>query len=654
MQSSIRLGPKLKAASSSPSAHVVSGGGGAAAAFAGFLTRQNFPSMFVTLSSPSNSSRFFWSSSSSSEAVEPEKKNDSSSTPLPSIPPLTPSNISATSLLSNSTIQSLKTLPEIASTLDIIYPGVSSDEVKNKQNITQLLLLQHSNLQRARDVLQSLPELHSSTYLISIDLYAHCGQFDLALESLTTYNHYFLQNHQHQMKLSKRKRVHLQFLKAKLYFLSGQFTHALSEYEDLLDVMEQDVQHQMKHQQKSEKERGVSVIDGAASLTGVGLTKLMMFLLNQLESDTDDSTITARKNNCANQILEAIETSTDMLLESRRDALHSPKHAGLAIDLGIAASISLTNLGVANCCLLGKKVESITFWKKGLDTLDALLGDAMNTATIIPRHKFQLMESIRARLHSDIACVLLDLVDFSSTTKKQLNDDTLKHASEVAKKGLDIYDELINGAKILRGESSSNMQLASDDENVREWERLLREEVKKKDEKENGALDPAKKPPEAVPLSPLWIDYHRCESARALGLVAHCYAQAGAAVTSEGLFQAALDASASYPFGLSLRRFNVANSDGTEKRKGIALSSPNLGLIARDVRLWYAMLCNNWEKRTGDAHRLLADAEKIDRDIVFRGCCSKKDQEERKKHVTGMVSSLWLFMPSDFESKEEA
>jgi tetratricopeptide (TPR) repeat protein len=502
-------------------------------------------------------------------------------------------------------------------------------------------------------------------------LYALCGQFDLALESLGRYNH-LLQQQQHQpngkmKKMTKQQRVQLQFLQAKLYTLSGQFTLALSEYEDLLEKMEQDVERQMKQQHNQPPGGVVSVIDGAATLTGVGLTKLLLLLYqegNKEENNNHDtSSSTTTTTTAIHEIMEAMETSTEMLLESRQDALHSPKHADLAIDLGIAASISLTNLGVAHC-LLGKKnkVKSIEQWKKGIDTLDALLSDAMNTATIIPRHKFLWMESIRARLHCDIACLLLGLVDPSSssspTTKKQLDDDTLKLASEAAKKGLDIYDELINGAKILRGENDdggssssthdgNNIDEEDNDDNKKEWERILKEEVKKKKKQEND--DDDNKPPE-VSLSPLWIDYHRCESARALGLVAHCYAQAGAAVTSEGLFQSALDASSSYPFGQSLRSSSSSSSNFVHGGKGIALSSPNLAFIARDVRLWYAMLCNNWEKRKGDADRLLADAQKIDKDMVFQGY-SSSSQEGKKKRISGMISSLWLFNPIDFERK---
>jgi len=484
-----------------------------------------------------------------------------------------------------------------------------------------------------------------------MDLYALQGKYDLALESLARYNHYSLQQQQQQTKGKNKYHHHqqtqLQFLKAKLYLLSGQFTHALSEYEDILDIMEQRVQQQMKNQQKSEASRGVSVIDGAATLTGVGLTKLFLVL--------NDTATSAKTTTITNEIMEAIETSTEMLLESRRDAINSPQHATLALDLGIAASVSLTNLGIVHCTLRNNKVKSIELWKQGLDTLDNLLGDAMNMATIIPRYKFLWMESVRARLHCDIACLLLGLEDEQhqqqdgELRKKQLEQETLKHASEAAKKGLDIYDELINGAKILRGENDDGGTTQDGkptddndgDEDKEEWERILKEEVKKKQEATDDDED---KPPE-VALSQLWIDYQRCESARALGLVAHCYAQAGAAVTSEGLFQSALDASASYPMGKKLRNSSNSNVVVADDGKGIALSSPNLGLIARDVRVWYAMLCNNWEKRKGDADRLLADAQRIDEEMIFQG------EKKKKKRISGMISSLWLFNPIDFERK---
>lgn len=43
----------------------------------------------------------------------------------------------------------------------------------------------------------------------------------------------------------------------------------------------------------------------------------------------------------------------------------------------------------------------------------------------------------------------------------------------------------------------------------------------------------------------------------------------------------------------------------------MALSSPSLGSIARDVGLWFALLCDDCDKRKGDADRLRSEASKL-------------------------------------------
>lgn len=306
--------------------------------------------------------------------------------------------------------------------------------------------------------------------------------------------------------------------------------------------------------------------------------------------------------------------------------------------------------------------------------MDTLLQRAVNSVTIIPRNKFLCMESVRARLHCNIAWALLrlDALERGDELPKVEDDNILKEASDAAKKALDIYDELINGPKILRegGISDDDGAVNKDEqtdetgytnedvENKKKFERLLKEEVKARKDQEKSEMGSPK--PNELPLSPLWVDYHRSESARALGLLAHCYAQAGAAVTSEGLFQSALDASSSYPFGqrLGIAR-NSNNNDGVEK--GVSRSSPSLGFIARDVRLCYASLCDNWEKRQGDADRLRLEAMKIQEEGVLKDFMASDDMESgrkdgidatvqaSKKMMSGIVTSLWLLNPLDFE-----
>ena len=296
--------------------------------------------------------------------------------------------------------------------------------------------------------------------------------------------------------------------------------------------------------------------------------------------------------------------------------------------------------------------------------MDAILQDASRTYTIIPKHQFMCMESVRARLYCNISWSLLGLGACSSPerggTAEKVSEETLQEASKAAKKALDIGDELINGPKFLREEGSpdsgNNDETAGHGQTTeaeeaserQEWERILRE--KSQEWRDAEVTDATESKPADLPLSPLWAAYHRAESARALGLVAHCYAAAGAAVTAEGLFQAALDASSAYPAGRSLTA-REGGGGGPVAGRGVSSSSPHLGLIARDVRLWYALLCDDWEKREGDAERLRATARKIEEEGVLKGLA--RGEDEAIVSVSGLESSLWLLSPLDFERQRD-
>ena len=584
--------------------------------------------------------RLFWSSADLAEMTTLDE------TPLPPLPapPLMPSNISATSLIPHSTVESLKSLPECQYVLDLLDGSTSpGEEVISIESVQ--LREAHSNLQRARDILQSLPEMSHATQLLEADLLIFSGQFESALECLTRYENLTRES------LTDKERTCIQFIKAKLLVYLGRLTHALSDYEYLLEDMERHVELQVQQQERQQDEpqqqqpneevgESLTVIHGASALSGVGLTNLFLHL-RQGNTDTSES-----------EIIDSLETAAEMLLESREEAMMSFRrdHTRLAIELGLAASISLTNLGVAHQLLAGDRDASIAQWKRGIDTLDQILRDAMVSATIIPRYKFQCMESVRARLYCNIACVLLGLDEVEGAAPEKVSEETLKEASDAAKKALDIYDELINGAKMLREDAAKDQSSTESDnedddsKTTEEWETIMKDKSDNEQQVDGTESEPtpaSNRPPKEIPLSNMWTAYHRSESARALGLVAHCYATAGAAVTAEGLFQSALGASSSFPLGQSL---TPSKDDASVGGKGVSLSSPNLGLSARDVRLWYAMLCDNWEKRKGDADRLRLDATQIEEKGVLMGV--KQDTS-----VSGLESSIWLIDPLDFESK---
>ena len=564
-----------------------------------------------------------------------------------------------------------------------------------------------ADLDRAREVLtrSNMIEMSNATYLLESDVRSSLGEFDGALGCLSRYEHLSRGGSSSARggrrgedgKTTTAGKMMMQFEKARLYACSGRFADALSEYEDMLERMEKETEVLAERRSRraaaqrggrvpddsadadadadDDVEEAVPVMHGAAALTGVGITKLLLHMREVGGRDDADAAATAAAAAVdVDEILESLDTATEVLLESRKDALLSPEHYQLAVDLGLAASIALTNSGVARCLLLDDDdgdSRAMELWAGGIATLDSILADAASSLRVIPRHKFVCMESVRARLYCNMSWILLGFPHpppgggGGGRISDRPSDETLRGASDAAKRALDIYDELMNGPKFMRdggaddggggdGRTSGDETAGEDGTTDQEWEEILREDsaAEEGEGDDDGSRPPtARKPPEA-PLSPLWIAHHRCESARALGLVARCYALAGSAVTAEGLFQSALDASSSHPLGRRVGR-SSGDAAGGERRhlatveRGVSLSSPNLGLIARDVRFWYAMLCDDWDKRGGDAARLRSEASRIEDDGVLRGYV--RDEDGVKRSVSGLESSLWLFSPSIFE-----
>ena len=525
---------------------------------------------------------------------------------------LTPSNTPISTLLSPTALTSLRSLPETQTVLDIIDGKYSIDNATFQVEANQLVKQSQENIERSRNIFHALPELHSATFLLEASLFSQVGQFEKAVAAITRYQH----------TSSQLNAATLQFVKAKLLFHSGEFIHALSEYEDMLECMEEEAARQMQSDQQYANDKALPVLDGAAILTGVGLSKFMIQHTSRGVKIVD--------NINQSESIEAIQTATEMLLESRKDALMSPDYSNLALDLGLAAVISLNNFGIVQCLIYNKRDSAIKRWKQGFEVLNQILYDAANSAMVIPNHKYQCIQSMRARLYCNIASVMLNL-DGNLRDQNQpveIDEEVLKESSSMAKKALEVYDEILNGPQV----SSEAKTKMDDGTNEEYWNEILKNNPDfLNDEGGNSStLDTESQ----VMISPLWFDYHRAESARALGLVAMCYYHAGAAVTAEGLLQSALDASSSYPFGQCLK-----NETDAVSSKGVSLSSPNLALVARDVRLEYGLLCDQWDKRTSDADKFRSDASRIE---------TKGALKDFGSNSAGLVSSIWLFSPLDF------
>lgn len=517
-----------------------------------------------------------------------------------------PLSIASSKLIDKTTLESLMVLPEIQTSLDVLDGSSAS---VGERSIDEAI----TNTKRAGEILLgSMPDMYRATLLLEADLQALCGRYSLANAMLLRHSRHGGSDIGTDVKTS------LQFIQAKMHLNVGEFSYALSEFEDIFEVIERNVERQTRQMERSNgdtNEEPVSVIRAAAALTGVGLSKLLML------SNTNDYEVSF-----SSECMEALEAATEILIEARSGALESREHVSAAVNLGVAASISLTNLGAAHLIKDEKDHNlAIDCWTKALETLDTILPNAM-TSAVVSMHKFQIMEGIRARAHCNIAWAMLG-IDAGNKARDDLSEDQLKEATRHAKLALDVYDELINGSKRLRGEAPTD----PDDNSGRdseEWEQVFADHT--------SEMSPESA---SIALSPHWKLYHRAESARALGLLAQCYAANGMAVTAEGLFQSALDASLTNPFGASVMQRQEGKGEMHQ------MSSPSIGLVARDVRLWYAALCSSWDgkSRKGDALRLRDEAESIQRWIYPSALKEGK--------INSLDASLWPFSPQDLDDK---
>eukprot|EP00957_Ditylum_brightwellii_P200826 15308490-Ditylum_brightwellii.AAC.1 len=115
---------------------------------------------------------------------------------------------------------------------------------------------------------------------------------------------------------------------------------------------------------------------------------------------------------------------------------------------------------------------------------------------------------------------------------------------------------------------------------------------------------------------------------RALSLAASCYALAGSAITAEGLYQSSLE---------SLSK--CSSSDGGSE------GPPQANIHLRNTYMWYADLCENWDKRESDVVRLRKLANEVGKGIHEE---EEEGTEEEWLKKDGLNGGLWFFSLGDF------
>mmetsp|Transcript_9229 Transcript_9229/g.13080 ORF Transcript_9229/g.13080 Transcript_9229/m.13080 type:complete len:503 (-) Transcript_9229:338-1846(-) len=352
--------------------------------------------------------------------------------------------------------------------------------------------------------------------------------------------------------------VLLRLAQSKAEWNNGNFARAQMLSEEALDLE--------SHESDDSTAQDIALREGCA-MNALGLSRLAS--LNCVDKNINDN---IEQGATAEDVQEADECR--VLLGEAAQGLHdgylrslSQGEASGFVELGLAGAAAYSNKGVADliCSKLDKQNNeeelsidmTLQSWNKGLSLLDELAQTPQELQTI-PYTAFSDM--IQARIHCNIAWATL----FTDTHTDKLNAKNLTSASEHSRDALKLYDGLI--------------EAAGDDDAARE------------------RIQPS--------------------MARALSLVASCYARAGSAVTAEGLFQSATDTLSS----------TVCNS------------GPLHAIDRRDALMWYGHLCSNWEKRQRDAERLREEARNIDSTMT-----------EGWQGKWGIYSGLWFFNTSDFK-----
>jgi tetratricopeptide (TPR) repeat protein len=110
---------------------------------------------------------------------------------------------------------------------------------------------------------------------------------------------------------------------------------------------------------------------------------------------------------------------------------------------------------------------------------------------------------------------------------------------------------------------------------------------------------------------------------RVLTVVADCYVRADSAVTAEGLYQSAID--------------KTNNTSPLQSK-----------LQKQQAFLQYSQLCQNWEKRCGDAKKLLETAKELEAALPSKWQLPK-DRDYAGRTHPGLYGSLWFWTPGEMQ-----
>jgi hypothetical protein len=467
-----------------------------------------------------------------------ESKSTPASTESSNLPSLLAS-------ISSDTIATIRTLPEISEFLSNF-----ENDVASKSTHQQATAMRIEGLQRASQVFQQYNpdgEEYKAVILLQIHTLIQAYSYSEALELL---NHEF----PHESKDGGERTEHNLKLKfdidserVKLMYLLGDFYEADSMAQDNCDLA-------LRIDDSGLKQGAAMNSLAICKLASVGLEDVDVLrrrdetLIEHADAhsnaNADTSIISGDKMDITEHARNLLHVASKMLHNRYQEAQQDPK-------IGLACATSYSNQGLAELIqnLVKSQIQrkpipidsAMKSWRQALNIFEELQSTTLNHDQIVFLH------ASKARVYCNMTWAILFSSSYAiNSDAEPFKEDSLKLASEYAGLALKAIDEI--GA--VTGATS------------------------------NGSK----------------------HLGRVLGLVASCYNMAGSAVTSEGLFQSAMDA-------LNLNGIEGSSMD-------TSYNDPVNSIDARSVLFYYSKLCNNWEKRGGDAVKYQASAIEMNNAMV--------------------------------------
>ncbi len=577
--------------------------------------------------------KFFSSSSSSSSSSKKSNDNDNSS--IQNINTTIPKNnnngsaINLISLIPSSTLQIIRTLPEVEQAISSLQTKTSISSSNSNNNITTLL----DGLERASQIFQHVGKNeYISILLLKATLQSQHCQYQNAIHTVTTIV-------ESQSEEDKNQFIYMSNL-SKMHWYNGSIEKGLEysiQMNDIAPTITTSLTSLLSYQVYL---RQGCAMNAKALCTLLSLDdnhKLydMDVLMHRLKKGRGDIHNNDMDNTNASskttlQEINDVHNTLKMASKILSNAFHQisnknnsssignggstggdDEYLKLKNQLGLSSASSFCNQGIIDLlhAIIRNQVymskigggggggggsnrisidSAMNSWRQGINIIDELLSQSSQAASIDVQHEY-LAKSLKAKLYCNMAWTILYASTYNYTysdnndddddddNKEQkhtlLKEDELKIASEYSGLALKLYDEII----------------------------------------ELGIQNGLGHYEELKPVM-----------GRALGLVAACYAKAGSAVTAEGLLQSAMDL------------YKVDDIDYSKQQQ--QQLCPISQLDARSIYLTYASLCRNWEKRDADAKKNGDIALKIDEENLVGNW----------KGVSAIYSGLSFFAVTDF------